>query len=323
MDEPRDQQKESSAKPEPQTAQVLPPAPQPPDFGDKMTLLFIGPDGLRAGWRFVAYVVLVVAVVIVLSLGTHFLLHSVAHKIPKIWGYLIGESTMLVAAIVPALVFSKFEKRPFGAYGLPRRGAFGRLFWVGALWGLAAITLLLVVMHLAGAFYFGGLALSGVRILKFAAFWGFFFLVVGFFEEFVARGYSQFTLTQGMGFWPAAILLSVLFGALHIGNQGEAWIGALSAGLIGFFFCFTLRRTGTLWFAVGMHAAWDWGESFLYSVPDSGEMSPGHLLNSSFHGPAWLTGGSVGPEGSVLVFVLIALLWIAFDRVFPDAKYGV
>ncbi len=95
----------------------------------------------------------------------------------------------------------------------------------------------------------------------------------------------------------------------------------LAAALIGFFFCLTLRRTGNLWFAVGFHAAWDWGESFLYSVPDSGEMVTGHLLKSSFHGSTWLTGGSVGPEGSVLVFILIALLWVAFNRLYPDVKY--
>ena len=68
--------------------------------------------------------------------------------------------------------------------------------------------------------------------------------------------------------------------------------------------------------------SWDWGESYLYSVPDSGGMMPGHLLNSSFHGPAWLTGGSVGPEGSALVFVVIVTLWVLFDRMYPEVKYG-
>jgi hypothetical protein len=58
----------------------------------------------------------------------------------------------------------------------------------------------------------------------------------------------------------------------------------------------------------------------LYSVPDSGGMVTGHLLNSSFHGSRWLTGGSVGPEGSVLVFVVIALMWLVFDRLYPRSR---
>jgi hypothetical protein len=50
-------------------------------------------------------------------------------------------------------------------------------------------------------------------------------------------------------------------------------------------------------------------------------MAPGHLLHSSFHGSRWITGGSVGPEGSVLVFVVIALTWVAFSRMYPEVKY--
>lgn len=237
-----------------------------------------------------------------------------------LWLQLLEECLLLVAALVPALFFAKLEGRWFGTYGLPARGAFGKEFWLGAIWGLAAITLLLLVMRGVGVFHFGSLALHGLRVLKFAAFWGAVFLVVGLYEDFLFRGYSLFTLAEAIGFWPAAILLSFAFGFIHLQNNGESWVGALGASCIGLFFCLTLRRTGTLWFAVGMHTSWDWGESFLYSVPDSGQVAPGHLLRSSFHGSRWLTGGSVGPEGSLFVFVGIALLWAVFDRVYPPAS---
>lgn len=284
--------------------------------------VFIGPDGLRAGWRFAIYMAGFFALQFLISSSTKPFLHLHPHQKPPVWVFVLGELEWLVAAIIPALVMSKFEKRSFGTYGLPSQQAFGKQFWVGIVWGICAITLLLVVMRGVGVFYFGGLALHGVRILKFAAFWGVMFLLVGFFEEFITRGYTQFTLTRGMGFWPAAVLLSAAFGAIHLGNPGEAWAGALGAAFIGLFFCLTLRRTGTLWFAVGMHASWDWGESFLYSVPDSGQVAPGHLLSSSFHGARWLTGGSVGPEGSVFVFVLIAAMWLLFDRLYPPVHAG-
>jgi hypothetical protein len=228
---------------------------------------------------------------------------------------------LLVIAIVPALFMCRLEHRPFGAYGLPRQSAVGKNFWAGALWGLLAISGLLLVMRVAGVFFFGGFALHGVRILKFAGFWGSMFLIVGFREEFLFRGYSLFTLTDGIGFWPAAFLLSSFFGYVHSGNPGESWVGLLGVVVIGLFFCFTVRRTGNLWFAVGMHAAWDWSETFLYSVPDSGLVLPGHLMNPTFHGSRWLTGGSVGPEGSVLLLVVIAVLWVVFDRMYPRVNY--
>ena len=251
-----------------------------------------------------------------------FLLEDIGpHVRTKLWLDMITEVSSFVVVAVPAVVMGWIERRPFGEYGLPWRGAFGKSFWIGLAWGIVAITALMLAIGGVGDFSWGPLALHGPRIMKFATFWGAFFLAVGLFEEFLLRGYTQFTLTQGLGFWPAALLLSCTFAALHLGNSGESWVGLLAVAVIGLFLCLTLRRTGNLWFAVGFHASWDWGESYLYSVPDSGSMVSGHLLRSSFHGSRWLTGGSVGPEGSVLVFVVIALTWVAFDRVYPQAKY--
>ena len=281
--------------------------------------MFAGPDGLRAGWRLVLYLVMWRLLRVALGI----LLEKIdPHVRIKLWLDLITELGSFVIVAVPAVVMGWIEKREFGEYGLPLRRAFGKSFWVGAGWGVVAITALMVGIGGVGDFSLGGFALHGGRVLKFAVFWGVFFLVVGLFEEFLARGYTQFTLTQGIGFWPSALVLSGFFTFLHVGNPGETWVGLLAVAAIGLFLCLTLRRTGNLWFAVGFHAAWDWGESYLYSVPDSGGISPGHLLHSSFHGSAWITGGSVGPEGSVLVFVVIALTWAAFDWVYPEGTYG-
>jgi uncharacterized protein len=286
-------------------------------FENRVHQLFIGPHGLRALWRLLLYVVLYKTLRFALVALFSFV------QAPTIWRMMLLESGSALAVIAPAFLMAAIEGRPIDAYGLPRRGAFGKMFWVGLLWGIAAITVLLFVLHGAGALDFGKLALHGIRILKFAAFWGAFFVLVGLYEEFYTRGYLQFTLTQITGFWPAAILVSLFFGAMHLENPGESWAGIAGASFIGFFFCLTLRRTGTLWFAVGFHASWDWGESFFYSVPDSGGMFPGHLMSASLHGPVWLTGGSVGPEASVFLFVLIGLLWALFDRVYPEVNYGI
>jgi membrane protease YdiL (CAAX protease family) len=131
------------------------------------------------------------------------------------------------------------------------------------------------------------------------------------------RGYAQFTLASGIGFWPAALLFSGLFGALHLFNPGEGWVGGLSVFLFGIFGCFTLRRTGSLWFAIGLHAVGDYAETFIFSVPDSGVLATGHLLNSNLHGPRWLTGGSIGPEGSLMCFVVFAISFAAFNWAYP------
>lgn len=278
--------------------------------------LFLGPGGLRPGWGFAFYVLI------------SYLLQRMAAQLAwsrdfgasGLWSAMLEEFGMFVAAVVPSLLLARVENRPWSVYGLPPRLAFGKLFWLGMIWGFAGISLLMLALSGLHVFTFGHMVLHGARLARFAAFWAFMFLLVGFFEEFLLRGYTQFTLARGIGFWPAAVALSCTFGLIHLRNGGEQWAGLLAAACIGFFFCLTLRRTGTLWFAVGFHAAWDWGETFFYSVPDSGGVWPGHLLSSSLHGSAWLSGGTVGPEGSVMCFVVIALAWIAFDRIYPLAR---
>jgi uncharacterized protein len=287
-------------------------------FDERMHRWLIGPEGLRPGWRLLLYAAMARSLYLLLGVLTHYALQF---GLRGLWIELFAQAGLVPVAVAPALVLASLEGRSFGSYGLWRGQAFGRLFGIGVLWGLGANTVLMLALDAAGAFDFGTFSLHGWRILKFAAFWAVLFLLVGFYEEFLSRGYTQFTLTQMVGFWPAAVLLSLGFGAFHLGNPGENWTGIVGAVVIGFFFCLTLRRTGNLWFAVGFHATWDWAESYLYSVPDSGGISPGHLLRSSLHGARWLTGGSAGPEGSLLLFLLIGLLWVVFDRVYPEVKY--
>jgi len=289
---------------------VAPIEPLPPQ-----ACLLNGPSGV--GWGFLLYLVIFAAVLFVSSLLLRFLL---PHGMASIWKSVVGELGFMVSAFVPGFVMARIENRPFGVYGLPRQSAFGRLFWIGMLWGIVALSALMISMRVAGVFHFGGLALGGLRIFKFGVFWAVFFVVVALVEEFLLRGYTQFTLTRGLGFWPTALILSCTFGAIHLGNQGEDKVGALGAAIIGLFFCLTLQRTGSLWFAVGLHASWDWGETFFYSVPNSGLVAPGHLLNSWFEGPQWLTGGSVGPEASIFVFIVMALMAVIFHFAYPPIK---
>jgi hypothetical protein len=111
---------------------------------------------------------------------------------------------------------------------------------------------------------------------------------------------------------------SVIFGVVHLANPGESWPGIAGVMAVGLFWCFTLRRTGSLWFAFGMHAAFDFGETFLFSVPDSGMVFPGHLSSAAIHtGPAWLVGGSAGPEASVLDFVILAIFFCIVHVMYP------
>jgi uncharacterized protein len=284
----------------------------------------VGPGGLRAGWRLLIYLCLILvlsAIATVAALG----FAKPASGLPTPFALLMQDLVGFVVVIGAALIMARIERRSIGDYGLPARGCLGGKFWLGFLFGLLEISILMGLIRAFGGFSFGPLALQGSAIARWGAFHLLLFLFVGLFEEFLFRGYTQFTLGDGIGFWPAAILLSVGFGAVHLGNPGEGPVGAASVALVGLFFCFCLRRTGNLWYAVGLHASFDWGETFLFSVPNSGTVIQGHLSNSLLHGPNWLTGGTIGPEGSVFCFLTMGLQFLVVALLFPakqDARAG-
>src|SRR5271156_4548064 len=236
---------------------------------------FMGPNGMRAGWRLLLF--------LCIFLGCAKAANFVVHHTPLAAWYDAQDKTMmtaptqiflegiaLFALVVATGVMALIEKRTYADYYLPMNQFLGKRFWQGVPYGFAMLSLLLVLIAAFHGFSLAGMALPGADALKFGALYGIAFLMVGLFEEGCFRGYMQVTLGPGIGVWLAAVLLSIFFGAIHLSNLGEAWFGAAMAGSFGILAAFSLQRTGNIWFPIGMHAAWDWAETYFYGVPDSG-----------------------------------------------------
>lgn len=300
----------------------LPPSPIPAELPVVPTppnTVFRGPHGIRAGWRVLIFLVLAGALLalvgVVVWVITHGRFGAPTQLTPL--SVALNEGAILFLTVIPAVIMARIERRKFSQYGLPLRYAFQHDFWIGCLIGFLSISGCLLAIFLFHGFHLAGLALRGGSIIRSTVVWSLAFALVGLSEEFSFRGYLQYTLTTGMGFWPSAILLSALFGFAHSANPGESKTGVLSVVAFALLFCLFLRRTGNLWWAVGFHAGWDWGQTFFYGVPDSGITATGNLFNSSLAGPAWLTGGTVGPEASVftpIALLIVAILFAAYHR---------
>ncbi|MGO9065970.1 MAG: lysostaphin resistance A-like protein [Myxococcaceae bacterium] len=223
--------------------------------------------------------------------------------------------------VLATWIVARIEKRPMAAYGIPPRQAFGRRFWEGAVWGFTMLSAIPLVLSLSGNFRIDSIALTGSALGRHALGWAAVFLALSVTEEFAFRGYWLFSLSRRMRFWPAALFLSVVFAAAHLTNSQETALGIVQVVATGLLFCLTIRRTGTLWFAVGFHAAWDWAETFFYGAPDSGLLGVGRFLNTSVLGPSWLTGGSAGPEGSVIAFLVLLVCALLIHLRFPKPIY--
>lgn len=288
----------------------------------RLRWIFLGPQGLRAGWGLLLYGGVLWA--LGWAFGKGYAAFHPAWLLGRTGQTLMGAQGVLCLLLLAAAGFMAFvERRPLGAYGFGG-GPKLRLFLKGTFWGGAALTLLILLLRACGLLAFGGLSLGAGGILFFGATSLVGFLIVGFFEEFLMRGYLQFTLARGFsallglcgmkqraratGFWGAAFLLSLLFGLGHGSNGGESPLGLVTAGLAGLLFCASLWYSGSLWWAMGFHMAWDWAQTFLFGAADSGMASPAHALATRPVGPALWSGGATGPEGSLLVLpVLLAM----------------
>jgi membrane protease YdiL (CAAX protease family) len=355
--------------PAPETPQLLPP---PESHG--LHWIFIGPNGLRAGWSVAIFFAIFIGLGIGMSAAAHAVMHAMhitATKAMTAKSTIVNEGLGVLALLIAAFVVSRIERRRVVDYNLrgPKRLAH---FGVGLLAGFAALSVLVGAMAAGGWLHIGSAGMSDKSVVIYACAWGVAFLLVGCMEEGLARCYLLFTLGRGLnfwwalglvalmcgrvaltpkangawgayaiallglvpcfllqmrkapstGFWNAAWVTSAFFGAAHTGNGGENWIGIFAAAGIGFVFCVSVYVTGSAWWAIGCHAAWDWGETYFYGTADSGFVAKGHLLSAAPAGNVLWSGGADGPEGSLLVLAVIVLLLIALLAIYGRRPNG-
>jgi membrane protease YdiL (CAAX protease family) len=212
---------------------------------------------------------------------------------------------LLVLAVTRA--FAALEGRDMSEYGLPWRAGALLESLTGMVVGAVAVALVLGALVLAGVLDLGPTIIGRAGILASGAEWAVALLAVAALEEMLFRGYPLATLGRSIGFWPAAVLLSLAFVAAHSHNPGETPEGLAAVFLFGMLFSVIVRRRAAIWLPVGIHAGWDWAQSFLFGVPDSGTVAVGRLFAPHFQEVGWLTGGTAGPEGSVLTLTLLVV----------------
>jgi len=144
-------------------------------------------------------------------------------------------------------------------------------------------------------------------------------LFVGVTEEYFFRGYALQSLWRGAGFWPAALITTALFAGLHLVKPHENVIDIGMIFVLGLIICMSVRITGSLWWAVGWHAAFDFGQLFIIGTRNGGRVPQGHLFDVTFLGPAWITGGELGTEASYFMIptvlgTLIYVIWFLRRR---------
>lgn len=280
--------------------------------------IFVGAQGIRSGWSMLIFLAIAIAEIFLTRVPVNRLLHSMHDKQGlQVWSAVIAAGISALLVLVATAIMAKIEGRPVLSYGFMGERRLLR-FVIGILGGIAALSALVLALKMSGFLIFDGQTLHGKGAWSFGLQWGLAFLLTAWFEESLLRGYLQSTLTRGIGFWWAALLLSIGFGATHLPNHGESPVGLLSVVIVGLVFCLSLWLTKSLYWAIGMHTGWDWAQSYLYGVPDSGQVTTGHLFTTHPSGGLLWSGGLTGPEGSLYVIPTMAVIafgvWMAWSQ---------
>lgn len=308
-----------------------------------------GERRLRAGWRLLFFGVFLV----VSAIAVQWVLTSVTEPFwarfsrslgVEISRGLDGASAAIAITAAVAVAGWLFDRRSFADFGFHR----GRGWWVDFAFGLALGALLMAGIFAAELALgwvtvtdvwqtSGGLAFPVAILVPLVA-----FLLVGYYEELLVRGYLLRNLAEGLGFGPissrwalllAWLLTSALFGFLHAGNPNATFVSSFNIGLAGLFLGLGTLLTGELAIPIGLHITWNFFQGNVFGFPVSGtRVSNATLFAIRQTGPEQWTGGAFGPEAGIIGLIAIAigcgltLLWVRWrtGRIVlhaPFAKY--
>lgn len=283
-----------------------------------MTLasLFIDPSGrLRAIWRAVVFVPLFIvffllfSLVVALAVGTEQLEQTLEFTLA------VGGLGFVLAGLLAALLLLRLlDRRGFHTLGLWFYPGWGRELGLGLAGGVCLISLVVGGQWAVGSVEFVGLA-AGSSMLVRGALWNVLILLpAAAGEELLFRGYPFQRLVESVGAYWATTAFAVLFGIAHLSNPSPTVLSTLNTSLVGVLLALCYLKTCGLWLPIGLHFAWNYALGFLYSLPVSGIRLEGIFWRTEVSGPAWLSGGTYGPEGSIFCSAIVLICILALLR---------
>ncbi len=268
--------------------------------------IFISSDEprLRAGWRIFSQILLMILIGVITDAAFKVLF-------PFWHGGMLQAQLINLAVMTGSVYIARrwLDKRSFASLGLKLDKKTG----LDLLAGIAITFILMGFIYLIeygmGWLTFEGFAwdvepVSRVTLNLLGVF--FVFVLVGWNEELLSRGYQLQNLADGLNLTWGVIISSSVFGLLHLGNPNATWASVAGIFFAGVFLAYAYVCTGQLWLSIGLHIGWNFFEGAIFGFPVSGlDIYP--LTNNAVNGPELWTGGAFGPEAGLVVLPALAL----------------
>ena len=285
-------------------------------FTELIRTIFLSPDEprLRAGWRIAVQMALMLSLTLVFSCGLGVVMVLAPGTNWLVPAMILG--TGLPVLISVPLARKLLDRRSVQSLGLQ----IDRRTWADLLIGIGIAALQIgLVFALERGFGWVKVAgfawdeQTGMGVAGSMSAWLLVFLAVGFYEEFMSRGYHLQNLEEGTNTFWAVFLSSLVFGAGHVLNPNASLISTLGIIAAGFYLAYGYLRTRRLWLPIGLHIGWNFFLGPVFGFPVSG-LDSWHLLTLNVSGPEWFTGGAFGPEAGLVALVAqvfgAGLIWV-------------
>lgn len=288
-----------------------------------MYRIFINDFGrLRSGWRLLIFVLALIAASIILTtiLRAAYLVVLAFVPEPRFSSYAleaIFRFSSLAAALIAGYLCARFlEGLPWKSLGLTLHEGWLRDLILGSLIGFSTLVVAVAIAVGGGGLRFSFGELSILPVMRAMVVSAGFLFVAALAEEALFRGYPLQTLTRARLVALAIFLSSVPFGLVHLSNPNvDPAFTFINTALAGLWFAVAYLRTRSLWLPQGLHWSWNWAQGWFFGLPVSGLNLISHpLLKATDEGPAWLTGGRYGIEGSIACTVALTLFTIFLWR---------
>lgn len=250
-------------------------------------------------------------------LGLHMIAHGEMGLLP--YGVLMLVRLALDLLVVAGVLV--ILRRPWPGFPLtgPRTT---RLTLVGLAIGLLVMTGAILAIIVGGGATVTAPAGTVASVTGYGTGWLAFDYLGAAGEELYGR-VAVLLVAQSLIGWRGAILVSgLMFSVLHLGNPGADWVWLLRLFVQGMLLAFAVYRTGSIWWSVGYHTGWNWASAPLFGAAGSGFLDQGHLLDFKPIGSPWITGGTVGPEGSVYAFLAVLCAFVLLITATRDRETG-